>query len=171
MWVGENGTKVPMTFGTPPHKFVSMLVRLTALLAAAMLLLVAAPAVAATPTQVYESKIMSATNVVRSNHDRPKLQGNACVKRFAVRQAKRMANQERMFHQKLGPVLRECGLTKAGENVAYGFPTGLAVVFQGWLLSPSHLANLLDREFRLLGAGARKSDSGVWYAAQVFGRR
>ncbi|WP_170254332.1 CAP domain-containing protein [Nocardioides szechwanensis] len=148
-----------------------MLVRLIALLAAAILLLVATPAVAATPTQVYASQIMSATNTVRINHDRPKLQGNACVKRFAVRQAQRMANQERIFHQRLGPVLRECGLTKAGENVAYGFPTGLAVVFEGWLHSPSHLVNILDREFRLLGAGARKSDSGVWYAAQVFGRR
>jgi uncharacterized protein YkwD len=160
-----------MPLGTLPHKFNAMLVRLIALLAAAMLLLVVNPAVAATPSQVYASKIMSATNVVRGNHTLPKLQGNDCVKRFAVRQARRMANQERIFHQKLGPVLRECGLTKAGENVAYGFPTGLAVVFQGWLLSPSHLANILDREFRLLGAGARRSDNGVWYAAQVFGRR
>lgn len=160
-----------MTFGTPPDNFVSMSVRLIALLAAATLLLVVTPAVAATPSQTYASKIVAATNTVRSDHDRPKLEVNRCVKRFAVRQAQRMANQERMFHQKLGPVLRECGLTKAGENVAYGFPTGLAVVFQGWLLSPSHLANILDREFRLLGAGARKSDSGVWYAAQVFGRR
>lgn len=148
-----------------------MVARVSVFLAATMLLLAVNPAVAATPSQTYASKIVAATNAVRSNHDRPKLEVNRCVKRFAVRQAKRMADQERIFHQKLGPVLRECGLTKAGENVAYGFPTGLAVVFQGWLLSPSHLANILDRDFRLLGAGARKSDNGVWYAAQVFGRR
>jgi uncharacterized protein YkwD len=160
-----------MTLGTPTHGLLPRSARLLALLAAAMLLPLASPAVAATPTQVYAGKIMSATNAVRSTHDLPKLQGNACVKRFAVRQARRMAKQERIFHQKLGPVLSECGLTKAGENVAYGFPTGLAVVFQGWLLSPGHRANILDGDYRLLGTGARKSDDGVWYAAQVFGRR
>ena len=160
-----------MTLGKWTARFRHMMARFLMLLAAATLLLVAAPAQAATPSATYASKIMSATNTVRVDHDLPKLRGNDCVRRFAVRQARRMANQERMFHQRLGPVLRECGLRKAGENVAYGFPTGTAVVFQGWVLSPGHLANILDPEFRLLGAAARKSDSGVWYAAQVFGRR
>lgn len=148
-----------------------MTARFLMLLLATTLFFVTAPAVAATPTQIYASKIMSATNTVRHNHSLPRLGGNRCVKRFAVRQARRMADQERMFHQRLGPVLRQCGLRKAGENVAYGFATGTAVVYLGWLLSPSHRANILDREFRLLGAAARKSDSGVWYAAQVFGRK
>ncbi len=145
--------------------------RVLVALAFTLAALVAAPAEAATPSATYASKIMSATNTVRVNHALPKLRGNDCVRRFAVRQARRMASQDRMFHQRLGPVLERCGLRKAGENVAYGFPTGTAVVFQGWLHSPSHLANILDREFRLLGAAARMSDSGVWYAVQVFGRR
>lgn len=160
-----------MTLGKSTARFRHMMARFLMLLAATTLFLVAAPAEAATPAQTYASKIVSATNTVRVNHDLPRLRGNDCVKRFAVRQARRMANQERMFHQRLGPVLETCGLRKAGENVAYGFPTGTAVVYLGWLPSPSHLANILDREFRLLGAAARKSDSGVWYAVQVFGRK
>lgn len=148
-----------------------MLVRLITLLAATMLLVVAQPAVAATPTETYARKIVSATNQVRLDHHRPALRANRCVKRFAVRQARRMAAQQRAFHQRLAPILRECHLTKVGENVGYGFPTGTAIVHLGWVLSPPHLANILDREYRLLGAGARKGDNGVWYAAQVFGRR
>ncbi|MDO9494897.1 MAG: CAP domain-containing protein [Nocardioides sp.] len=148
-----------------------MMARIIATLLATLLAFVVAPAGAATPTQTYASTIMSATNTVRGSHSLPNLRGNRCVKRFAVRQARRMAHQERMFHQRLGPVLRECGLSKAGENVAYGFNSGNAVVFRGWVHSPSHLANILDRGFRLLGAAARQSDSGVWYAVQVFGRK
>ncbi|MDO9496653.1 MAG: CAP domain-containing protein [Nocardioides sp.] len=145
--------------------------RIVATLAAALLAVIVAPAQAATPAQTYAGKIMSATNTVRVNHELPKFRGNLCVKGFAVRQARRMATQERMFHQNLGPVLSKCGLRTAGENVAFGFPTGRAVVLQGWVRSPSHLANILDRGFRLLGAAARKSDDGVWYAAQVFGTK
>ena len=37
--------------------------------------------------------------------------------------------------------------------------------------SAGHRANILDREFRLLGSGARRSGDGTWYAAQVFGRK
>ena len=153
--------------------------RTIAVVVVSLVALVVSPAVASTPaptpistqTQTYATKIMSATNTVRTNHARARFAGNLCIKGFAVRQARRMANQERMFHQNLGPVLSKCGLRTAGENVAFGFPTGRAVVFLGWVRSPSHLANILDGHFRLLGSAARRSDDGVWYAAQVFGTR
>lgn len=160
-----------MTQGPNLASVPRMMTRLGLLLAATMLLLAADPVVAATPSDTYAAKIVSATNKVRLNHDRPALRGNRCVRRFAARQARRMAAQERQFHQRLGPILRECHLTKVGENVGYGFPTGTAIVLLGWVLSPPHLANILDREYGLLGAAARKGDNGVWYASQVFGRR
>jgi uncharacterized protein YkwD len=37
--------------------------------------------------------------------------------------------------------------------------------------SEGHRANILNPSYRLLGMGARRSDEGRWYAAQVFGRR
>ena len=160
-----------MTPGSFRNIVAPLIARILAILVAALMVVVVAPAQAATPTQTYASKIMSATNAVRVNHDLPKFRGNKCVKRFAVRQARRMANQERMFHQNLGPALRTCGLRTAGENVAFGFTTGRAVVFMGWVPSPSHFANIVDRDFRLLGAAARRGDNGVWYAAQVFGTK
>ena len=143
---------------------------LAALLAALVAASWAAPARATTVSD-YQRDIFSATNHQRVKHDLRKFRHQDCVQRYAVRQAKRMANQERMFHQDLTVVLRKCDLHKAGENVAYGFDLGIAVVNIGWMQSPPHRANILDPDFRLLGAGARRGDNGVWYAAQVFGRR
>lgn len=45
-----------------------------------------------------------------------------------------------MSHQELGPILDECGLSTVGENVAYGYPTGGAVVRRGWMRSAGHRA-------------------------------
>ena len=129
-----------------------------------------APAVARTPEPTYQRQAFGATNQQRDRHDRVALRHQDCVQRYAVRQARRMAGQERMFHQDLGRVLRDCGLRMAGENVAYGYPTGRSVVNQGWMHSEGHRANILNPAYRLLGTGARRGDDGRWYAAQVFGR-
>jgi len=80
-----------------------------------------------------------------------------------------MANQERIFHQDLLTVLRDCGLTLAAENVASGFDNGHDVVI-GWMKSPGHRHNILNGKLRKMAVAARKGDNGVWYAAQVFGR-
>ncbi|WP_341925267.1 CAP domain-containing protein [Nocardioides psychrotolerans] len=150
---------------------------LSRIVAAAVLLLAVlvasptAPAQARTPESTYQTAITVTTNQARVLRDRVRLRGNRCVQGFAVRQAKRMAAQERMFHQDLGPILEKCGLRKVGENVAYGYLTGVQLVLQGWMQSEGHRANILDRQFRLLGSGARRSEDGTWYAAQVFGRK
>lgn len=123
-----------------------------------------------TAADLYQGLVRTTTNTVRLLQDRARLGRQDCVQRFAERQATRMARQDRMFHQDLGPILRECGLRKVGENVAYGFATGSSVV-QAWMRSPGHRANILDGDYRLLGVGARRSADGTWYAAQVFGRR
>ena len=130
-----------------------------------------APAAAQSPERSYQDQAFTATNQQRDRHDRSALSHQDCVQRYAVRQAARMARQDRMFHQDLGPVMRDCGLRMAGENVAYGYPTGRSVVNAGWMHSEGHRANILNPSYRLLGVGARRSDEGRWYAAQVFGRR
>ena len=132
----------------------------------------AAPAEAAqTPAGKYANAAHKATNKARVNHDRKALRKNDCLKRYAVRQAKRMANRNQMYHQDLGKVMDACGLNTAGENVAYGYPTGRSVVRDGWMHSEGHRANILSRTYRIMGIGARKGDDGRWYVAQVFGRK
>ncbi|WP_341925266.1 CAP domain-containing protein [Nocardioides psychrotolerans] len=148
-----------------------ILAALTMALALAAVLLVSSPAEARTPEQGYQSSAFTATNKARVSHDRAKVKVNGCVQRFAVRQAKRMAAQQEMFHQDLQPILTACGLSKVGENVAYGYSSGRGAVTKGWMRSKGHRANILDGDFALLGIGARRGADGTWYAAQVFGRR
>ena len=82
-----------------------------------------------------------------------------------------MAESGSMYHQDLGPVMDGCGLSTAGENVAYGYPSGRAVVRRGWMHSEGHRANILSRDYRLVAVAARRDAGGTWYVAQVFGRR
>jgi uncharacterized protein YkwD len=142
-----------------------------ALVATASPVLLAQPAQAASPAARYGNAAFKATNTQRVEHDRRTFKRNACVQKHARKQARRMARQERMFHQDLGPIIADCNLDRVGENVAYGYPSGRAVVNKGWMKSEGHRANILNREFRLMGVAARKGDDGRWYAAQVFGRR
>lgn len=134
------------------------------------LLLTAAPSVSAKTASGLQGAVRSQTNSIREVRDLPRLRKNTCVQKFAVRQARRMAAKEKMYHQDLGPVLKRCSLRRAGENVAYGF-TSAAGVMGAWMDSPGHRANIVEKRYRLLGVGARKSESGVWYFAQVFGRK
>lgn len=125
----------------------------------------------ATSAGTYAHQAASATNRHRVAQDLKKLKRTKCIQRFAVKQAKAMAAQRRMFHQSLGPVLSACGLSRVGENVAYGFGSGRSVVNRGWMRSAGHRANILDRRYRLMGIAARKGSDGHWYVAQVFGRK
>ena len=126
--------------------------------------------VVASPQSTYRSSAVRATNGARARYDLRALDTDRCLQRFAARQAVAMARQESMYHQDLGPVMRTCGLGLAGENVAYGYPSGREVV-RGWMHSPGHRANILNRGYRLVAVAARESASGRWYAAQVFGSR
>ena len=42
--------------------------------------------------------------------------------------------------------------TAKGENIAAGYPDA-STVFAGWRASPAHNANILDRDFRVIGIG------------------
>ena len=151
--------------------------RLVALLAALTMLVATgaasapAQARAKSPEGKYAQLAFTATNANRAHNGLKALKPSDCLKRAAVRQAKAMAQQEQMFHQDLGAVMRECKLNTAGENVAYCYGTGKSVVNDGWMNSEGHRANILNPSFRLMGIGARKGHDGRWYVAQVFGRR
>jgi len=119
----------------------------------------------------YVRQAFRATNAQREDDGLGKLRANDCLDRAAIRQAKRMAERQQLFHQDLRKLLRSCGLSRAGENVADGYDNGKAVGLRGWMESAGHRANILDRSYRLMGIGAHQSDDGVWYAAQVFGRQ
>lgn len=150
------------------RRLVALLVALTMLVATGA---ATAPAQAQSPAGTYAQQAFAATNANRTHEGLRELKASDCLKRAAVRQAKAMAQQERIFHQDLGDVMRQCKLSSAAENVAYGFRTGKSVVNDGWMNSEGHRANILNPAFRLMGIAARKGNNGTWYASQVFGRK
>lgn len=119
----------------------------------------------------YGREAFTATNAVRRHHELRVLDHQRCLERYAARHARRMAEEQRIWHQDLGQVVRECDMGRVGENVAAGFSSGRSVVRDGWMESPSHRRNLLDRRFRLVEVEARKGDDGRWYAVQLLGHR
>jgi uncharacterized protein YkwD len=129
------------------------------------------PAEKPKPHAKYQRQALNATNEHRAAEGLKELRRADCVQRFAVRQAKAMAQQEHAYHQDLGPIMDECGLSAVAENVAEGYPTGRSVVDDGWMTSEGHRANILNPAYRLIGVGARKGHDGRWYAVQVFGRK
>ncbi len=142
---------------------------LAAVLLAVLATLLPAPAQAQAVAK-YENQARSVTNNKRDNHELRQLKRGACVQKWARRQARKMANQDRMFHQDMGRVLDRCDLGSVGENVAAGYPTGRAAV-KAWMRSPGHRANILRPGYRLLGLAVRTADDGTKYACQVFGRK
>ena len=119
----------------------------------------------------YAAQAFGATNRERTRRGRVRLQRDACLQRFANRQARRLAStrDHSLPHQPLGPIMRRCRLSTAGENLAYGLVDGRAVV-RAWMGSSGHRANILHRPYRVMAIAARRASDGQWYAAQVFGR-
>ncbi len=144
------------------HILVAVLIGLTLVVAPS------SPAEAISVTS-FDKKLHKQTNKVRKAHGRKALKNGRCLDRYARRQAKRMARQQRMFHQDLGVVLRGCKARAVAENVAVGFSRPGPNV-RAWLRSPGHRKNMLNRRYTRLGIGVAKGADGRFYTVQVFGR-
>ena len=158
----------PSTYPDPMRRTLALLATAAVLVGSAT---VPADARPRSAEQKYAQQAFAATNAHRTHEGLRPLRPADCLRHAAVRQATLMAQQEQMFHQDLGRVLQDCGLSAAGENVAYGYRTGRSVVNDGWMHSDGHRANILNRSFTLMGIGARKGHNGRWYVSQVFGHR
>ncbi|WP_313408616.1 CAP domain-containing protein [Aeromicrobium sp.] len=145
--------------------------RILVALAVAMALVVvpAAPSSVAMSVDTFDQRLKKQTNKARTANDVRALRHGKCLDRYAQRQARRMARQQRMYHQNLSVVLRACRSRTVGENVAYGFRTPKSNI-RGWLNSPGHRKNMLSRKFTRIGIGVAKDSDGRTYTVQVFGR-
>ena len=151
---------------------------LVALLAAAAALagLVAVPSTAhaAGSTSVgsaFDTQVLALTNVQREKYGLKPLRAMSCVDGYANRWTRRLANEDKMYHQALRPIMRNCNLRTAGENLAWrGSSLSAAQVVSMWMNSPGHRRNILTARYKYLGVAAwRSSDTGRVYAGQVFG--
>jgi uncharacterized protein YkwD len=142
-----------------------------AAVAAAALLATASPA-AAVSSSTYEKDVIDRTNVKRVDNDRVKVKAHSCADRWAEGQARWMAKHGTLEHRsgRLQKIMADCNFSEASENIAYGYSSGSKVV-SAWMTSPGHRANLLRKSSRYIGVGAVKDSDGVWWVAQVFGRK
>lgn len=143
---------------------------ISAFLCAAVVLL-GAPALAATMTvTTYESQIVTSTNNYRAKHGLVKLKEQSCAKSYAVARAKWMAANRTLKHSSMSTVASKCHFTAVGENIAYGYSSGSAVV-KAWMASSGHRKNILTAKYRYIGSGARKDSRGVWWSAEILAKK
>jgi uncharacterized protein YkwD len=118
------------------------------------------------------------TNRERTRADLTPLRHSAQLARAAQIQAEQMASAKKLAHEipgtrypTMASRLRLVTYTAraAGENVAEGYTSAAALV-AGWMMSPTHRANILSPRFTETGVGTARSKAGRTYHAQLFGR-
>src|SRR5262249_43814500 len=117
-------------------------------------------------------QIIDLTNKHRAADRAPAVKRNATLMTVAQQHAENMARQEKMAHLLDGKTskerAREAGYPGVvGENVYLSIrpEAGAAAedAIRGWLKSPSHRANLLEKTYTELGTGMARSKRGRWY--------
>lgn len=115
----------------------------------------------------YEAELLERLNAERTQRGLHALRLSGCPDEMAGSHARRQAEQNRMHHQPMDPVLDRCGGTSAGENVAAG-PMSPQEMVRRWMASPGHRDNVLRERFTHLGVGVARGSDGRWYASTVF---
>lgn len=118
-------------------------------------------------TEMSRENLLASTNNRRASNGISNLTLNSSLSQAAQNKATDMRNRDYWSHntpdgQEPWIFIDEVGYayTKAGENLAFGFPTSDATV-TGWMNSPSHRANMLDSTFTEVGFGFINSENFV----------
>jgi uncharacterized protein YkwD len=121
------------------------------------------------------ARVLELTNQERARNGVPALTAQAALAAAAQGHAVWMASTGNFSHtgeggSSVAQRAQRAGYssTYVGENIAMGYPTPEAVV-QGWMDSPGHRANMLNRNYRHLGIGIKRDGGGRPYWVQNFG--
>lgn len=131
-----------------------------------------------------EQLIVEQTNDFRQKQGREPVEVNETLKETATQFAEYMARTDKYGHQADGRQPSERAKAQGydyclvSENIAYQFKTTgyttqkLAQGFvEGWINSPPHRRNMLERAVTDIGVAVAQSEkTGVFYAVQMFGR-
>ncbi len=111
-----------------------------------------------------EAELVQRINDLRAGAGRGPIGADGRLARVAGRHATSLARAGALVHAPLGRILRATGARRAGEVIGRG--TTPATMMQAWMASPRHRAILLDRRFRMAGAGVAAGTLGgafTWY--------
>jgi hypothetical protein len=137
----------------------------TVLLSATLLVataLTAGPATAST-----RGDIVSWTNSARADHGLSRLSVASDLSSVAQQHAEWMAAHRALEHTS-GLGSKVCCWVSIGENIGYGGSAG--AIFNAFMGSSSHRANILSTRFTQIGVGAARASNGDLYVDQVFRR-
>ena len=130
---------------------------LAALAVALVLIVVAAPALAASGTTRSETSLLREMNRVRVAHGLATLRFDGRLQRAARWHSREMIGSNVFQHGAFGTRMQHFKVTGrlAGENLAWGTGSGASArgIVRAWLASPEHRANLLRPSFTRVGVG------------------
>jgi uncharacterized protein YkwD len=135
--------------------------------------------------ELVEEKILRFTNEERVKRGLPRLRSSHALTFLAKVHCDNMCRTGRFEHESrkfpkgwrtFGSRLQRAGLGSGAENIGYQSLHGNSnrwarKMVKGWMNSPSHRKNILDRRFRYLGVGIRPCGNKSGFAAQVFSPR
>jgi uncharacterized protein YkwD len=155
-----------------------MLKTLPFALALLALPLAVAPGGDKTDVDKARQQIIDLTNKHRAADRLAALKSNATLMAVAQKHAENMARQEKAAHVLDGKSdkdrAREAGYAGVvGENVGRilrpAASDAAEEAIRGWMQSPGHRANILQKAYTEIGCGMARSGSGRWYFCQLFG--
>lgn len=116
-----------------------------------------------------DAVVLDLVNEIRTGRGLHPLRRGDRVTRAARARARHIADVERLAHDGWTSALEAVGLgdRAAGENIAMGYRDPEDVV-RAWMNSPGHRANILGRDFGVLGVAAAVDDDGDTWWAQIF---
>lgn len=121
-------------------------------------------------TGKYERRLKLWMNRARARHGMRSVEVRVCEDGFAERWAGFLNRTDGFYHQDLGPIMRTCRQTHAGEILALGSVTPWRMV-QMWLGSPEHRRLMLTRDFHRAGISAVRGNHNVWIGCIDLGGR
>jgi uncharacterized protein YkwD len=140
--------------------------------------LAAAPGGDKTDADKARQQIIDLTNKHRAADRLAALKSNATLMAVAQKHAENMARQDKAAHVLDGKSDKDRALEAGyagvvGENVGRilrpAASDAAEEALRGWLKSPGHRANILQKGYSEIGSGMARSKSGRWYLCQLFG--
>ena len=142
-----------------------------------------APAAAVPDLAATQARIVELTNELRVKQGRAAVRADATLSATAQAYAAHLARVGQLTHTADGrrPYQRAAARGYAWcivrENIAYRFDSAgftsdalARQLMDGWINSAGHRANLLAPQVRDIGVALARSNSGRYYAVQMFGR-
>jgi uncharacterized protein YkwD len=120
-------------------------------------------------------KILELTNEARKKENLEPLKLNDTLSKVAKAHSMNMAKQKKMEHVLDGMQPHErvekggYDYASVGENIAFSGELDVPQVFEGWMKSKIHREHILGAEFKEIGIGLARGETGDVYYTQVFG--